>query len=312
VRPVPSRQVSIRVPIWVAVASASACALIWLCRGIYLYWNDIKLLNFLAAWIPFVLSILIAFVPEHKMSRRKKISWRTSVIAIGFAWSVVLWHQQVIADNTAKQDQKTIVTDAVTQSNLHSDQEIGAVRSDVQGVKTDVQGVKKDLEGQISDTISKSTSDITNSLGKVGTPTPKYAQLQFSLWPGNPAQLPLTSSLVRPNADGSFSVDFTVTNVSDTEATTVELWVYLCDNCEFSGEPKGFDRPTGLPEKARHKIFSSLNPGVSLEKMTVDVKVDPGFQYFTLGFVYSCATCGKLTPMQKLSLSVVNPGVPPN
>jgi hypothetical protein len=101
----------------------------------------------LAAWISFVLSF--AFVPEHKMSTTKKILWRSGVIAVGFIWSVVLWHQQVITDKTAKEDQERIVTKAVTQSNEHSDKQIGAVRQDVQGVETDMQGVKRDLENSL-------------------------------------------------------------------------------------------------------------------------------------------------------------------
>src|SRR5258707_14704092 len=96
--PAKSNRLSLRPALWVAFGSSSACALVWLGWGIYLYWNDVRLVNFLAAWIPFVLSILVAFVPEHKMTTAKKYLWRGGVMFVGLAWSIVLWHQQVVTD----------------------------------------------------------------------------------------------------------------------------------------------------------------------------------------------------------------------
>ena len=93
---------SLKGPFWVAGTSVSACALVCLGWGTYLYWNDVKLINFLAAWIPFVISILLAFVPEHEMTATKKFLWRFGVISVGFIWSAVLWHQQVITDRAQR------------------------------------------------------------------------------------------------------------------------------------------------------------------------------------------------------------------
>jgi hypothetical protein len=95
------------------------------------WWSDPTIINFLAAWIPFVISIFIAFVPEHEMTSRQKWIWRSGGIIIGFIWSVVLWHQQVIVGLEAKRDQTEIVTKAVTQSNQHADEKIAGVRDDV-------------------------------------------------------------------------------------------------------------------------------------------------------------------------------------
>jgi hypothetical protein len=74
------------------------------------WWNNLNIINFLAAWIPFVISIFIAFVPEREMTVRQKWFWRSGVIVIGFIWSAVLWHQQVIMDTAAKTGQAEIVT----------------------------------------------------------------------------------------------------------------------------------------------------------------------------------------------------------
>ena len=213
----PTKRMSIRTPLYIATASAFCCAFIWLCRGIYLYWNDVRLINFLAAWIPFVLSILLAFVPEHKMSTKKKLIWRGSVIFVGFAWSVVLWHQQVITDEASKRDQKTIVTEAVTQSSIHADQQIGNVRSDVQNVKND-------LEAKINDTVSRSTSSLNESIGRVNKPVPpEVPRLQFTLWKAEmqSAEFPILASSIRPDKDGTFSIDFTFSNLASTSADAV-------------------------------------------------------------------------------------------
>jgi hypothetical protein len=300
-----SKGMSMRVPIWVAVSSASACALIWLCWGIYLYWNDVRLLNFLAAWIPFVLSVLLAFVPEHKMSTRKKILWRSGVITVGFIWSVVLWHQQVIMDKTAREDQTRIVTQAVTQSNEHSDQQIGTVRSDVQGVKSDVQGVKKDLEAKINDTISKSTSEITSGLSKVGKPEPlEPARVEFSLFTVRPrTDPPVLLGSVQQDKDGNFPVEVMFTNISDTSADALDVWIHICDQCLFATELPGFEKPQGIEEHSRHKFIEVLNPGTSWEKLTIVVKTTPKpAGSFVIGFTYSCKTCGKMKETQKVTL----------
>jgi hypothetical protein len=200
------KRMSLRIASWVSLGSVAACAIIWMSRGIYVYWNDGRIVNFLAAWIPFVLSILLAFVPEREMTTIKKLLWRSSVIAVGFAWSVVLWHQQVIADQQAKSDQQQIVADAVGKSNQHSDQQIGAVRTDVQGVKSDMQAVKRDLENKFGEAISKSTSSLSESIVKAGKP--ELAHVQFTFWPTDLKRWPIVETKL-PLVNGAVEVSLT-------------------------------------------------------------------------------------------------------
>ena len=303
----PVNRMSMRTPLWVAAGSVLACGLAWLSCGVYIYWNNPKLINFLAAWIPFVLSLLLAFVPEREMNTRKRIIWRSSVVGIGFIWSVVLWHQQVIVDESARQDQIKIVTTAVTQSNQHSDLQIGMVRSDLQGVKNDVQDVKKDLEVEISDTISKSTSRISESIGKVNKPIPpELATLQLSLYgEGIAIGSPLLSSSINRDRDGNVPVDITLSNTSDTTAENIDTWIYVCDSCSFASEPIGFDSPKGLNIHARHKQIAVINPGTSLEKTTILVTVPQRIPAFDVAFRYSCKVCGKLSKPQTIKIFVL-------
>jgi hypothetical protein len=279
-------------------------------RGLYVYWDDTKVVNFLAAWIPFVLSILIAFVPEHEMSTIKKILWRSSVIVVGFAWSVVLWHQQVVADNAAKDDQRSIVREAVNQSNQHSDKKIESVQTEVKGVKTDIGGVKenlKDTKDTLSKMVTKSESDITSSLSKVGKPEPqKPSVIVFSLWSDDESTYPLLKESLAPDRDGIFTVDVTFKNTSETPANTLDIWVSLCAACEWAEEIPGFARLKGMPVQSRHRMVNFLNPGVSFEKTTIKLRLlQPIYSGFTIDFRYSCTTCGKITDQQRLVIAKV-------
>jgi hypothetical protein len=261
------------------------------------WWDNPSIINFLAAWIPFVISVFIAFVPEHEMSRTQKWLWRSAVIIIGFAWSAVLWHQQVITDALGKKDKIEIVTNAVTQSNAHSDQQIDGVRADV---KTTTQALDQKLTN-LSSQVSTTEKTITGNLSKFSPPVPQYAKLQFSFFTQSSASLPLTTESLAPDKDGIFTVDFVVTNISETTtAKNGDIWVIACDQCTIVEEPQGFDRPKGLPELERHKTFQNLNPGVTLEKMTVKLRVNGLYQAFLISLRYSCETCGKVTDAQDL------------
>lgn len=290
------QRMSYRPALYVVGASFVSCILIWFVWGMYLYWNDIRLVNFLAAWIPFVLSLLLAFVPEHKMSTTKKVLWRTAVITVGFGWSVVLWHQQVIADSQAKHDQREMVNSAVSESNEHSDSQIASVRGDLKGVKDDVGGVKTDLRAtsdNLSRLVSKSESDITENISKVGKPDPpEKVRLLFTLWPDDTqTPMPLLQKLLAPDADGVFTIDFSYQNESSTAANNMDVWIQICDLCEFAEEPAGFEKVKGSDERVRHRQIPILNPGVSFAKQTIKVKPKQKFLNFDIAFRYSCALC---------------------
>src|SRR5690349_4513203 len=76
-------------------------------------WNDPNIVNFLIAWIPFALSILMAFIPDSRLSMKTRVAWRGSVIGCGLAYSVLLWHQQALTQKIGFQDQQRMLTDAI-------------------------------------------------------------------------------------------------------------------------------------------------------------------------------------------------------
>jgi hypothetical protein len=277
-----------------------ACALVWICRGIYIHHrDDLKFVNFLAAWIPFVLSLLVAFVPESKMSTAKKIGWRTVVIAVGFVWSVVLWQQQLLAENSATADQERIVTTAVTRSNEHSDQQIGGVRSDVQGVKTDMQGVKKDLETKINDTISKSTSSLSESIGKVKLPPSEKASYEASLWPATLTDWPIREKSL-PKVNGVVTLSFSF-RVKNHMAKQTRLWLRLCRGCKYAKEPLGFQNLSPHPGEGddpneRTLIIGDFLPNIAYTPISVDVIPPADQTVFLVGVLVGCENCDPINP----------------
>lgn len=293
------KAMSYRLPVILGVIGAALCALCFMAYGLYAYWHSTKLINFLAAWIPFVLSVLFAFVPSAKEMKHEwiKWTWRTSVVIVGFVWSVMLWHQQDLADraNTAQTQVaiQTAVNSAVNEANQHSDQKF-------QNVESDLKGFSKTFDTALKN----ATGDIDTNLGKVGKPEPpERSKLVFSLWRDGltPNDFPLESEILSPEKDGSYHIAFLIKNDSAVLARGVEEWVDICDQCTFTDEPKGFDRPQGMRNSERHRSIPGLNPGVSiLEGNEFNVTVPSWIGRFPVVFKATCNTCGAVTTSKLL------------
>lgn len=285
----------------VAASSLIASLIVVVCRSVQLFyqsdldfWLDIT--NFAVVLLPFAFSILFAFVPDM---RTRHIAWRTLVILIGVSFSWMLWKQQRLAADAAKRDQQYAVEAAVRQSNDHSDEQIAGVRKDVHSETQTLEEKMSALSGQVK----ASETDINGAIKRVVVPDPQYAKLQFSLFDSNATDFPLTTQTLVPDKDGVFTIDVLTRNVSETTAAkNGDIWVYVCDACIFAEEPQGFDRPKGLRETARHKLFQNLNPGVVLEKMTLRIKLNAPFSRFAIAFQYSCESCGKMQDPQRMTL----------
>lgn len=299
---------SLRVSLVVGVTGFTACACAFFALGLYIYWDSPRLINFLAAWIPFILSVLFAFVPSGKEMKHQwiKWTWRGGVLVVGFFWSIMLWHQQDLSDRASAAQTKNALGSAVSQANDHADQQFKKVQDQVSDVKNNL----KTTENNIATKLDQSTSTLNAGLGKVGKPEPaEPAKLTFSLWDTTAsADKPVLSKIVQPDKDGNFPVEFSFLNGSESTAEAIDIWIRVCDECSFSKEPDGFEKPAGIDEHLRHRVIGSLNPSVNFEKMTILVK-SPLLGHFQIGFKYACKTCGgKMSPLQ---FATVNEGSPP-
>jgi len=273
---------------------ASIIIVVW--RWIYLHEGEedfgLMLANYAVAWLPFAISILIAFVPDM---RKAHIAWRVLVIFAGLTYSIVLFKQQILSMAAAKRDQERATRVAIEESNKHSDQKIGEVRQDVRGVKSDVQGVKKDLQ----DTVKKSTSSLSESIGKVGKPEPpQLAQLRFTLWTDTTSseQFPLVTKTQLKTHEGSVTMEFTIQNIADVPAEDVELWIKICRDCRFAKEPEGFNHFKGQLEQDRHKgPVPRILSGIAIEKMTAEIIPPPVDNRFEVDLFYGCKNCVVVT-----------------
>ena len=295
-------------------------------RVIFLYWgnvwNSAHAINFLVAWIPSVLSVLVAFVPEKDLERRMRLKWRLLVIAFGFIYSLVLWHQQGLNDLANSQQTQTAISTAVSQANDHADTQFGKTQGQITDVRHSLEATEKNLTSKVD----QSTSTISTGLGKVGKPEPpELPKLQFSLWKDNiqDADPPILIATVQQGDDGTVPVEYFFRNSSGVSADSVEVWVHTCSLCSFAKEPDGFDKPAGINEQSRHRVLSSFNPGVSFQKSEVDFKFNSPtpitkMQVFQVGisFSYSCKNCGGVKTTREFlinvipSLSQVNPHLP--
>jgi hypothetical protein len=256
-------------------------------------WGNLHVVNFIVAWIPFILSVLVAFVPDKELEIHMRVFWRISVIVCGLLYSATLWHAQTLADIQSAKQINDAVDQAVSKANDHSDSKFAGVNQQVGTLGNKVEGVNQQQIALDKD-FAKATGDINTNLGKVGKPEPPVpAKLVFSLWDTKAIHdQPTLTQTISPDKDGNIPVEFSIVNVSESTADTIDIWIGLCDKCAFAKEPSGFEKPSGSDERIRHRVLGSLNPGVSFEKMTILVKSSATGGFFQVELSYSCKNCG--------------------
>ena len=101
------------------------------------------------------------------MSPIKKILWRTRVLS---RLDSCEFHRFGVSRLFATKEQERIVGEAVTRSNQHADEYLGALRGDLTKIEG---GSKSGIGAEIGQTVNKSTQTLSDSIGKVGKPQPK-------------------------------------------------------------------------------------------------------------------------------------------
>jgi len=288
-----------------------ACCLVVLVRAVYVYgsglWNDPHLVNFAASWIPAIVSVIVGILPEKDWAKMR-IRHRLLIIVIGVSWSSVLWHQQAITDKANTETNTKLLSDAVKQANVHSDEKFAGVKTDVGNLGKQVEGVGKKTEA-LGGALAKATGDITAGLGKVGKPDPpEQANLQFSLWRDGgikDSEFPLETEHVSQGTDGNYSVSLVVKNISNVAANSLDVWVHLCSTCTFVKEPDGFEKPTGIAEGSRHAFAGDLNSGVTWRATTITfTPPNPPTNQAGIAFSWTCKNCGKMKQTKDLILTL--------
>jgi hypothetical protein len=277
------------------------------------------LVGFSVAWIPFVVSLAIAYMADLK-GAHWAIRW--GIVACGLIWSVLAWKDKSLSLESSRQQQTTIM-EAFNQANIHTDQAVGKANEkanrhtdeQVASVRDDLKSASKHSDEQIStlrEDVKAVGAGLGSSISKIGKPDPPVpSKLEFTLWSDDARPLhPVLASAVRADKDGIFTVDFTIGNTSQTAAHSADVWIDICIKCSFAKEPSGLDRPSGMRDQTRHLQIGLLNPGTSLQKQSVAVKLlDPQLIFFEVGMRYSCEVCVKAAETQSARITVL-PSLP--
>jgi hypothetical protein len=292
--------------LWIAAIIGAVAFIALFGRWFHGHWADAdfpdKILNFAAIWLPFVLSIIVAFIPSSETRRKAHMRWRACLIGAGLVTSIVMWRQQDRAIDAARHDQEvarreqeraiskaidTAVAQSVERSNKHSDE-----HSEKQ-----TEAVKKELKAEFEHSTQTLTGEFVkdaSSIAKNAKPEPpQIPKLAFTFfWEGlQEKEVPITTVHARP-IDGVVTVTFTIGNVSKVPANNLQLWVRLCSVCSYAKEPDGFEKLKGSTDQERiRNVPGLLLPDVFLPFMSVAVKVPDGSQ-FVIGFRYACEACG--------------------
>jgi len=284
-------------------------------------WSSARAFSFLKDWLPAVVGVMVGVVPGSEWEHKMKTRYRISIVIVGFIYSGILYRSQTLSDTDSTKQLRDAIGSAVTQANAHSDEQFGKVTDKVDGVDGKVSKVGSALADtatalsadiqRTADAIQKTSDRLDTSIGKVGKPDPPIpAKLVFSLYEVTATiDKPALYKTVAPDQDGNYAVNWTFANSSESTADSIDVWIRVCDKCSFVKEPPGFEKTAGSDERVRHRMFGSINPGVSFEKMNLLVKSEATDGYFQVAFRYSCKTCGgKIGPDQ---VATIVEAIPP-
>lgn len=262
-----------------------------------------------------LLTAFLALLAGHVATEKHLYRWLFWVGGIMLAMFFVITGVRTYRVASSAKTPEQIVMTAVQEANGHTDRAIDVANmhtdSEVGKVRDDLSSVRRGLES-ISSQFNQGAADLKESISKVGKPDPPIpANIQFSLW-SETMPLPILRSTLRPDKDGIYTVEFVVTNLSDTTtAHLIDTWVDLCMDCSFATEPQQFGRPAGMRDQTRYRRIEVLNPGASTEKQSLQIRfAKPGFTNFEIGWRSSCEVCGKGMQFAKATIDILKAAVP--
>ena len=305
----PIKRLSPLKPLHIAAFQVSLCVAVVVARVVFVYgstfWQSTLAVNFIASWIPAVIGVLVAIVPDKDLERHRRIRWRFSIAGVLVFYSFILWHQQVITEANESREKQEIVGSAVSKSNAHSDEQFAAVKKKVGDMGGQVGSLGQSVS-TLTNTVQKTTTALGTDISKVVKPEPpELAKLQYSLWREGirVPDIPLMSASVTADKDDVYDIGFLIKNSSSVSAKGIDIWIRICDFCTFASEPEGFDRPTGTAEQDRHITFAEINPGAAVARTGIRVKNGKsGAIGFTVLLIGSCTNCGGSTESPPLTV----------
>jgi hypothetical protein len=124
------------------------------------------------------------------------------------------------------------------------------------------------------------------------TPPPN-ASLELSFFTNDTREFPIKVRTLHLSQTGTLTMGFGGKNTATVAATGLELWINICVDCVYAKEPEGFEKVPGQDEHLRHRILGTLNSGVYLPELTIEISpTKPSLTFYEVALKYACSNCG--------------------
>jgi hypothetical protein len=249
-------------------------------------------ISYVLLLLTFILSVLdfVKDWEEHKTSFRRWLFLIVTVAATLLAALSIRWTDQKDQENQREARNDKARLEGIIQGGQETaSKAIGSLSDKVGRLETEVKTA--DLKKQVIDLQAE-----LKSTQKALSPAPK-AELSFTFLPYQKAPLgqkltaPITEKTTSPNPDGSVHVDFTVLNLTSSDALDGDLTLTICNDCKFAKEPTLFTKLEGDTEKERTVHFSQILAKTQYVAMSADILPPLYLRNFSFGVMYRCRTC---------------------
>ena len=248
-------------------------------------------INYVLLLLTFVLALL-SFIKEweaHKTwTRRGLFLIVTIAVTIGTGVNIYWTAQQEQTDRSNAKAAQTRLEGIIEGGQDTSVKAIGALSDKVGDLQTQIK------TADLRDQAIKLQAELKATQAALA-PGPK-AELSFTFFPfpnvlNEGPTTPVKDVTLPRNLDGSVHVEFTILNLTEVDAETVEINFEICDLCKFAKEPEGLRRLAGLVETQRYLAIPNLQAKEAFKILSVDISPPPTGQDFPIGIEYRCHTC---------------------
>jgi hypothetical protein len=149
----------------------------------------------------------------------------------------------------------------------------------------------------------KKIADLESQLDKALAPKPK-ANLKVGFYQPNLQRGQIVSTLDLPANDGVVKFSFLVSNISDTDASKVTVWIRACNECKLHREPPEAIKVPGALEIERIYHMDEVQLGVSVVEHDIEIEVPSWMTRMPVTFDYRCADCEVEKDWQDLWVNV--------
>jgi hypothetical protein len=258
--------------------------------------------------IPYILSALAFVGSLFELAKKKKEHGEKPIFRIGalivLCLAAILTPISLHHDNAQKQRESQDQRDSIKRLEGEAEAAIKAQTGNTAlylGTYKSLSHQVSELQAQVTDdALQKRLAAVQDQLQATekAMVNPPKASLEFTFWPFlNPVlnsgvPIALNTDIIAPvGADDIVHFDFTVVNMTETEAQVGSITLGLCDLCTYVKEPDGSTNPAGSPINERMFPFAYISARTHFNEHSVDMRVPINATEVSVGIQYRCKTC---------------------